>query len=584
MSFFYFKRSGLLGGLLCVGTLLCQAQTIPAERTTYWSSAGLSRTFNPPSIQINLADFGLVGTGNVPCDSLLTAALKILDGKDGEILFPSGNFLFNRPLRIPSGTILKGGPDSKLIFDLNGNGDCIQIYGQKDSINSLLRLDAKRASTYVIPANFSGFNSGDLIRISLNDVDLVTSDWARGSVGQLVRIDHISFDTLFLEEPLRMDFPVNRLASIERLIPIENCRLECLQFLRMDSTSNQTSMVDFKYASNCVVRNCVFSKSNFAHIAISYSSNVLVESSLFEDAFDFGPGGRGYGITLQYSSGMCLVQNNVFRKLRHSVLLQAGCNGNVVAYNHSQEPLRTEFPSDASGDIVLHGNYPFLNLIEGNSVQQIYIDNSHGLNGPYNTLFRNRTSGYGIVMSFPYSPSQNIVGNEIIHPQTGFYLTGGTDLLEFQNNKNGVITPSGSMVLKDTSYFFNDPPIYLRNWWYPTFGPPLTSNSRQNPAQVRWEKKEPVVCTPAGVGIRPIAAAIPKIIISPNPNPGRFEVQSEDIITSITLRSEKGKILFHELGNLSHRMEIRAEELSSGIYFIEVQTSTKIVPLKWVKY
>ena len=78
---------------------------------------------------------------------------------------------------------------------------------------------------------------------------------------------------------------------------------------------------------------------------------------------------------------------------------QTGVNGNVIAYNYSIEPNRSEFPAEASADISLHGHYPFSNLFEGNIVQNIQIDLTHGPNGPFNTFFRNRAELYGIVMS-----------------------------------------------------------------------------------------------------------------------------------------------------------------------------------------
>jgi hypothetical protein len=49
--------------------------------------------------------------------------------------------------------------------------------------------------------------------------------------------------------------------------------------------------------------------------------------------------------------------------------------------------------------MVLHGNYPFANLFEGNINQNTVIDNSHGKNGPYNTFFRNRSELWGVVMN-----------------------------------------------------------------------------------------------------------------------------------------------------------------------------------------
>ena len=48
-------------------------------------------------------------------------------------------------------------------------------------------------------------------------------------------------------------------------------------------------------------------------------------------------------------------------------------------------------PDGYGPDICIHGNFPFANLFEGNSVGLIMADGEHGRNGPYNTFFRNHT-------------------------------------------------------------------------------------------------------------------------------------------------------------------------------------------------
>jgi len=91
------------------------------------------------------------------------------------------------------------------------------------------------------------------------------------------------------------------------------------------------------------------------------------------------------------------------------VLLQSGANGNVISYNYSLNPNQSDSPpANGAGDLVLHGNYPFANLFEGNICQNVMIDASHGINGPYNTFFRNRVQLYGIIMSpSPATDSMN---------------------------------------------------------------------------------------------------------------------------------------------------------------------------------
>jgi len=172
------------------------------------------------------------------------------------------------------------------------------------------------------------------------------------------------------------------------------------------------------------------------------------------------------------------------------MLLQAGANGNVFDYNYSILPFKSEsLPGDLSGDIVLHGNYPYANLFEGNIVQNIFVGASHGINGPYNTLFRNRAESYGIIISAGAGDSANIVGNEITG--TGFgkgnYLMQGNGNLEYGNNKNNTILPPGTTSLTDKSFFYSSAPSFwnISSPW-PPVGIPNTLNTGSIPSKERY--------------------------------------------------------------------------------------------------
>ncbi len=49
---------------------------------------------------------------------------------------------------------------------------------------------------------------------------------------------------------------------------------------------------------------------------------------------------------VQYKSGRCRVEDNIFQMLRHAMLLQAGANGNVCGYNYSRENYWNNSESD----------------------------------------------------------------------------------------------------------------------------------------------------------------------------------------------------------------------------------------------
>jgi hypothetical protein len=128
-------------------------------------------------------------------------------------------------------------------------------------------------------------------------------------------------------------------------------------------------------------------------------------------------------------------------------------------------------------------------LFEGNTGQNIVIDDSHGTNGPYNTFFRNRADLYGIYMnSNPPSNNQNLVGNEVTSNASfqGLYTLAGTGHFAYGNNIRGTIMPAGTAVLTDTSYYRETKPSYFSSGaTWPSIGPPNTIGSGTIPAQQR---------------------------------------------------------------------------------------------------
>ena len=278
--------------------------------------------------------------------------------------------------------------------------------------------------------------------------------------------------------------------------PISNVGIECLTIQRMDDTApEQSSNIHFENAVNCWVNGIESVNTTFAHIEASACSNLSITNSFMHDSFDYGGGGRGYGVMLHFTSNECLIYNNIFQHLRHSMILQAGANGNVFAYNHSIEPYWTGsglFPSDAAGDMVLHGNYPYANLFEQNDGQNMVIDNSHGANGPYNTFFRNRGSLFGLFFSDATSPNQNLVGNEITNsnfPYSSFnYNIQGTGHFIFGNNNKGTILPTGTDNLLDTSYCFQSRPLEIPPSFWSSIGIPNALGSGSIPATYNFNQ------------------------------------------------------------------------------------------------
>lgn len=149
----------------------------------------------------------------------------------------------------------------------------------------------------------------------------------------------------------------------------------------------------------------------------SRSNNNYIAGCYFNDAQDHGNGGYGYGVLVDHDSNYNLIENNIFNRLRHAMLVQNDSDYNVFGYNKAINSKNTSAPSwlnftlpeNISGDIVCHGHSskfygnpnalgPSRNLFEGNSVKYIWVDSYWGKNELHNTFFRNKSHEYGMVI------------------------------------------------------------------------------------------------------------------------------------------------------------------------------------------
>lgn len=488
--------------VLMLRTNVLHAQNFPTDRFKDWSTAGLISDTLQSQLQVDFTDFGGNGDGVSPNDQIIAELISEIPDSGLVIFFPKGNYLFNEPISLKSKTILRGASanETKLIFDLKSASDLISATGQRASEEFEIKSIAAQDSLVITTKDTTNFTVGDWVYLFENDERLVTSNWANESTGQINQITEIAGDSLVLKEACRRSFDTLYNAKLVKIIPERQIGIEMLSIERLDQTSTQTSNINFRYAIDSWAK-CVSSyKCNFAHVSLNYSSNIEITDSYFESAFDHGGGGKAYGVVLQFGSGSSLVHNNIFIDLRHSVLLQAGPNGNVISYNYSREPFweGVLLPSDSAGDLVLHGNYPYGNLFEGNTAQQIVIDDSHGINGPDNCFFRNRLELYGIFMNNnPASDGQLFIANEITNSNflLGNYALNGTGHYEFANNVKGDILPQVVDSLDTPSLYLNTPiESYLNIDAWPPIGFPRNLETFKIEAEKRYISSAHTAC------------------------------------------------------------------------------------------
>jgi len=567
------------------------SQTLPNSRSVDWTLAGLRDTSTLGFIEIDVQARGVKGNGTFANDSIIEQLLSSITATGAILNFPTGNFLFNKTINVPNNIVIRGQGAQYTTFtmDLGGTGNAFNIQGK--SINSSkvsIKNFASKDSSFITVSDLKNFSSGNWIQIAQNDTDLVTSEWAINSVGQIVKIKSISSDTIKLESPLRMSYDTSRLPYIVKIMPAENVGIECLAIHRQDNTApEQASNVNFSYAVNCWIKGIESENCTFSHIQANRSSNLYISKSYFHHGFDYGGGGRAYGIMLQATSNECLVENNIFEHLRHSMIVQSGANGNVFTYNYSLDPFWDTSPNDAAGDIVLHGNYTYANLFEQNICQNIAIDNSHGPNGPYNTFFRNRANGFGIFFSAANSPSQNLLGNEITNTTFPYnfvnYTIQGTDHFIYGDNNKGTINPPGTNTLIDSSYAYAKRPNFIPIQQWARIGTPNIMNTASIPAYDRYDIGV-IFSNSCGNLIMSVDSKIEtkeNVLIFPNPFNSQLTIESDHDMQSVMIVDLLGKVVYNHQ-NTGYSTHLSTDGCRNGVYFVlinftNIKSITKIV-------
>ncbi len=499
-----FSVASTLAVLLTVPTL-AGAGVIPPERTVDWSVAGHPGPIPAPATVVDVTDFGGVGDGVTPAQAAIAGAVSALGGAPGVVWLPAGDYLLTSSVSLPSGVVLRGESATSTTLRCappNSGTSCLVVYGAPSGAAVAALGGLERGSTAITVADAAGFTAGGWAELTQDNGawDTDPADWAKRVVGQVVRVVAVDGAIVSVEHPLRLGYDVALAPTLRPVKPATDVGIETLRIVRTsDPTgSGGGNNIEFSYAVRSWVHGVASEKSIGSHVGVFRSSQIEVRGSVFQDAWTFtGSATRGYGVTLNDHSGECLIEGNIFRFLRHAMMVKTGANGNVFAYNYSREPNRSEAFSDFAGDISVHGHYPFANLFEGNVVASIIVDQYWGRGGPYNTFFRNQLQWYGFIIT-PDNPTndQNVVGNAIekgkSNPLLAFYYTLyygvlGTGHFTWGNDVAGKIEPPGTATLTDLSYYLQDGevPCALAATT-PPIGPPVSVAAGTNQAEGRW--------------------------------------------------------------------------------------------------
>lgn len=568
------------------------AEIIPPERRINWSP-GIPGDVPDKTFVVNVLDYGATGDGRTDDSNAFINATRAIPASGGLLVIPTGSYLIKKTLSVNKGVLFKGeGHDkTRLLFDLSGRGEsCIDFvkYERGDWVDVLQGYEKGSRTLYV--RHPEKFSAGDFIEMQQeNDPDIMYTQsnwkqsWSETAVGQICPLDSIRADgALVLHRPLYFAYREALQPRVRTLGLIEYPGVQDLYIERLDAGDGYT--IQMRYVAYGRIQRIESNMTYRTHVYMSECYACEVRNNYIHHAHDYGGGGHGYGVdTIRHTSD-CLIIDNVFRYLRHSMMTHVGTSGNVFAYNYS-----TERETQRLCDISLHGHYSNANLFESNVVEEIDISDYWGPIGPDNTFLRNVITQEGIDVN-DASHGQNLVAN-VLSRGTIKINAGVKETLSHGNVINGVAQWDDEIDDREVpiSYFLTTKPDFLARSPWPLFGPDVTDNSKL-PAHIRYESGAPITGVHQQLVQQPIDY---QLRIFPNPfnlqTTIAFELPSSEQVR-IDVFSVSGQwiaaIVDHMMPAGSHTIHYKPNaDSASGIYIVRLRTessttSNKVTILK----
>ncbi len=473
-----------------------QDTIIPPDRRIQWDPGipgGIPEVTGPVE---SILDHAADPSGIADSKSAIQSAISALPAGGGVVFFPEGKYRISSKISIgKDGIVFRGeGRKSKLFSE--ANGECLEVITYERGSWQTLPGGASKGDMTVTVEDGSRFTPGEFAEIDqVNDSALMYTDpdwivdWAENAVGQLFEVESVSGNQVTFKTPVNHNFTDSLNARIRPQGFVRNVGFEDFYIEKMVA-NNHTIM--FKNTAYCWVKGVESYHTRRTHVTHNTSLGQTIRDSYFHASFDYGGGGSGYGVECGYHTTNCLVENNIFDSLRHAMIIQVGANGNVYGYNYSINPVQGEGETNLNQgwdppDISIHGHYPYMNLFEGNELEEMGIGDFWGPAGPGNTYFRNRVNGEGIVYH-DASHTQNVVGNITTDLKDPEGLS--EEKLEHGNQVNGILSWDPGIPSHDlpASYYLDSMPAFFDQHSWPPFGPDAEPGNKL-PAQTRFEDR-----------------------------------------------------------------------------------------------
>lgn len=209
------------------------------------------------------------------------------------------------------------------------------------------------------------------------------------------KVVSVSGNTLTIDRGLRMDYtPTNCGAkTVRKITPIENVGVEGCGFATSTTTPRDTfgksTAITVASATNSWLVGNQFTRFDQDVVRFRVSMRNWFQGNRVDDVQ--GTQFNTEGIHIAVGAGDNVLENNVFMTMTVASKQEAGCEGNISAYNY----VRAAGAVPRERSFFSHGRYVRESLWEGNDIDTELLTSDHwwGRNGPRITIFKNRAVG-----------------------------------------------------------------------------------------------------------------------------------------------------------------------------------------------
>jgi len=382
--------------------------SIPGSGVAFYNPPAGGRVGNSTRLEMHCKPAGLtkmtmsiddtvIGTWNRGKHSGNTFAFDV-SGRNAVRRLPDGRYILKGIAEYRNGRKLTGEIPIVLDSAFNDTRPVADIraaitFAGTGAVGKKLKLakDGKRGDMTLELQSTDGLKAGDCILIDgpaterWKKLTKNACKWGTYRFYEVV-ISDIRNNTVSIEQPLRIEFPVIDGSYVQKVVPVRRCGIESLG---IEQTENLwISSVIFYHGWNCWAKDVSVKKCGRYPVYGSMAKFCEIRDCVFDDAWFKGGGGTAY--TGWDRCWDCLIENVETFKMRHAPLFQWAASGCVIRKSVFHE-----------SDGQWHSGWTNENLIEQCVIESVRghggygygmwgsppHDTAHGPNGPRNVVY-----------------------------------------------------------------------------------------------------------------------------------------------------------------------------------------------------